>query len=423
VSSWRAALAVYKNPRLVAILFMGFASGLPLALTGATLQVWLTELGVSLTDVGLLALVGASYSLKFLWAPVLDRAPVPLLSAWLGQRRAWLVAIALPLAAAIAALGRSDPTSDPFHTALFAVLVAFLSASQDVVIDAYRIELLESDEQGAGAAATQWGYRVGMIASGAGALALAEAFGWPRSYLVMAALVSVVVVTALVSPEPSHPPRRRSFFRGAVVEPFLEFASRPQWLVLLVFIVLYRLGDALSGNMSNPFYVKLGFSKLEIASVAKVFGIAATMAGIAAGGALVYKLGVLRSLVTAGVIHALGNLAFVAQAWVGADVRALAVTIFVENFTGGLVSAAFVGYLSNLCHPAFTATQFALFTSLSAVGRTLFAAGAGWLADKLGWPLFFGFAALAALPGILLALWLSGSAALPSLPGSAASRT
>jgi PAT family beta-lactamase induction signal transducer AmpG len=408
MSGWRGALAVYRNPRQLAILAMGFASGLPLALTGATLQIWLTKSGVSLKDVGLFALVGSAYSLKFLWSPMLDRVSLPWLSARLGQRRSWLIAIGVLLAGAIAALGRTDPAVDPWRTAALAALVAFLSASQDIAIDAYRIELLHEDEQSAGAAVTQWGYRLGIIASGAGALSLAQHFGWSRSYLVMASLIGVGVVTALLSPEPAHPSvREGSLLRNAVVEPFSEFASRPRWLLILVFIVLYRLGDALSGGMASPFYVKLGFSNDEIASVVKIFGVIASMAGIAAGGAFAYRLGVARALVAAGLIHASGNLAFIFQAYAGHDVRVLGLTIFVENFTGGLVSAAFVGYLSTLCHPAFTATQFALFTSLTAVGRTLFASGAGWLAEQLGWPLFFAASAVAALPGIALAIALT----------------
>jgi PAT family beta-lactamase induction signal transducer AmpG len=408
MSGWRGALAVYRNPRQLAILAMGFASGLPLALTGQTLQIWLTESQVSLTDIGLFALVGFAYSVKFLWSPILDRVPLPWLGARLGQRRSWLIVIGGLLAAAIVGLGQTDPVAAPWHTALFAALVAFLSASQDIVIDAYRIELLTKEEQAAGAASTQNGYRIGIIASGAGALALASAFGWPRTYLVMASLIGVGVVAAFLSPEPAHPTVRGSFLRTAVVQPFSEFASRPRWLLILVFIVLYRLGDALAGGMANPFYVKIGFTKLEIASVAKVLGVFASMVGIAAGGAFAYRLGVARALVAAGLIHASGNLAFIFQAYAGHDVRVLGLTIFVENFTGGLVSAAFVGYLSTLCHPAFTATQFALFTSLTAVGRTLFASGAGWLAEQLGWPLFFAASAVAALPGIALAIALTG---------------
>ncbi|HXZ85505.1 MAG TPA: MFS transporter [Myxococcota bacterium] len=420
------ALEVYRNPRQAAILAMGFASGLPLALSGATLSVWLTEAQVSLAAVGAFALVGFSYSLKFLWSPVLDRVALPWLGARLGQRRSWLVALALALAGAIAALGCSDPRVDPWRTALLAALVAFLSASQDIVIDAYRIELLRKEEQAAGAATTQWGYRVGMIVSGAGALALAQRFGWPRSYLAMAALAGVGIATALLAPEPAHPSAREWSLAKAVVEPFREFASRRGWIWILVFVLLYRLGDALSGQMANPFYVRLGFTKDEIASVAKVFGLVASMVGIAAGGAFAYRLGVARALVAAGAIHAAGNLAFVLQALLGHDLRALAFTIFVENFTGGLVSAAFVGYLSTLCHPAFTATQYALLSSLSAVGRTLFASPSGWLADRLGWPLFFAAAALAALPGLALAVALSRAsarAAPPSPRASAASPT
>ncbi len=413
MSALLASLRVYRNPRLLAILGMGFASGLPLALTGQTLQAWLTESQVSLTEIGLFALVGFSYSLKFLWSPVIDRVPLPWLTARLGQRRSWLVAIELALAAAILALGASDPAEDRLRTALFAALVAFLSASQDIAIDAFRIELLRPEEQGAGAAATQWGYRFGMIASSAGALGLAQAFGWPRAYLVMAGLVGVGLLTVLVTHEPARASSWasetwRERLRSSVVEPFREFASRPRWGLLLVFVVLYRLGDALAGGLSNAFYIQLGFSKGEIASVAKVFGVIATMLGIAAGGALVLRQGVARSLVSAGIVHALSNFAFVVQAWVGHDVAVLALTIFVENFTGGLVSAAFVAYLSGLCHPAFTATQYALLSSLTATGRTLLASSAGWFAQLLGWPLFFAVTALAAVPGILLARSLGG---------------
>ena len=413
MSTWREALRVYRNPRLLAILAMGFASGLPLALTGQTLQVWLAESKVSLVDIGLFALVGVAYSAKFVWSPVLDRVPLPWLTARLGQRRSWLIVIELALAASIFALGGADPAVDAWRTALVAALVAFLSASQDIVIDAYRIELLETDEQGAGAAATQWGYRLAMITSSAGALFIAQGFGWPRAYLVMASLVGVGLVTVLLTPEPTRAVSRTpldfaGFVQKAVIEPFVDFASRPRWVTVLVFIVLYRLGDALAGGLSNAFYIQIGFTKGEIASVAKIFGVAATMVGIAAGGTLVFKAGIGRSLVVAGVIHALSNFAFVLQAWAGHDLRLLAATIFVENFTGGMVSAAFVAYLSALCSAEFTATQYALLSSLSATGRTVLASSAGWFAEQLGWPVFFAATAFAALPGIWLAISLAG---------------
>jgi PAT family beta-lactamase induction signal transducer AmpG len=396
---------------MLAILGMGFASGLPLALTGQTLQIWLTESDVSLTDIGLFALVGVSYSLKFVWSPVLDRVPLPWLSARFGQRRSWLVVIGVLLGLSIAGLGYTDPAVDPWRTALFAALVAFLSASQDIVIDAYRIELLDDDEQGAGAAATQWGYRFGMIASTVVALYAAQYFGWPHTYLAMAALVSVGILTVALTPEPTHAashsaPGLAGFLRGAVFEPFRDFATRPRWLTVLVFIVLFRFGDALAGGMASAFYVQLGFSKIEIANVVKLFGVGATLLGVAAGGLLDHRVGTSRALVGAGVLAALSNFVFIGLAYAGHDLRALTGAVFVENFTSGIVGAAFVAYLSRLCNAEFTATQYALLSSLAATGRTVLAASAGWFAEQLGWPLFFALTALAATPGIALAVYL-----------------
>jgi PAT family beta-lactamase induction signal transducer AmpG len=414
------SLRVYASPRMLAILAMGFASGLPLALTGATLQIWLAEAGVSLTSIGLFALVGVPYVWKFVWSPVLDRMPLPWLSARLGQRRSWLLAIELALAVALVALGLADPAIDPWRTAAVALAVAFLSASQDVVIDAYRIELLREEEQGAGAAATQWGYRFGMIASGAGALALASAFGWTTTYVVMASLLGVGLAAVALTPEPAHaraaePLAFTHFVRDAVIAPFLDFARRPHWIWILVFIVLYRFGDALAGGIASAFYVQIGFTKLEIAGVVKVFGVIATLVGIAAGGVVVFRLGTARALVGAGVLAALSNFVFVWLAYAGHDLSALTAAIFVENFTSGVVGAAFVAYLSALCNLEFTATQYALLSSLSATGRTVLASSAGWLAEQLGWPLFFALTALAAVPGLALALYLAGFSA-PSAP-------
>jgi PAT family beta-lactamase induction signal transducer AmpG len=416
---------------MLAILAMGFASGLPLALTGQTLQVWLAEAHVSLTDIGLFALVGVAYSLKFVWSPLLDRVPLPWLSARLGQRRAWLVAIGVALALAIAAMSATEPAADPWRVALFAAFVAFLSASQDIVIDAYRIELLAEDEQGAGAAATQWGYRFGMIASSVGALYAASAFGWPLAYLGMANLALVGVVTALFTHEPVRPSASATgssweMLRRAVVDPFREFATRPRWLTILVFIVLYRFGDALAGGMASAFYVQLGFSKLEIANVVKLFGVLATLLGVAAGGMLDHRVGTGRALVGAGVLAALSNFVFVGLAYAGHDLRALTGAVFTENFTSGIVSAAFVAYLSRLCNAEFTATQYALLSSLAATGRTLLAASGGWFAEQLGWPLFFALTALAAVPGLGLALYLAGinaPSAPPAPPAFSANRT
>jgi PAT family beta-lactamase induction signal transducer AmpG len=407
MSRWRGVLRVYGDRRMLAILLMGFASGLPLALTGSTLAIWLKESGISLTAIGLFAQVGLAYNLKFLWAPAMDRVALPWLTRRLGRRRSWALVIQTGLLLAIAALGASDPLAAPWRVAALALVVAFFSASQDIVIDAYRVELLDDDEQGAGAAATQVGYRFGMIASGAGALYAAAYFGWFWSYAAMAGLVLVGMATVLMTREPEAPPTPRGGWLGAtVVEPFADFAGRRFWLAILVFVVLYKFGDALAGVMSSPFYVAIGFTKIEIANVTKLLGVAASIAGVLLGGSVVYRLGVLRALLLCGVLQMLANLMYIVQFWAGHDVGMLAVTITVENVTGGMGSAAFVAYLSGLCSPAYTATQYALLSALAATARTVLASSGGWFADQLGWAPFFVLATVACLPGLALLLWL-----------------
>jgi MFS transporter, PAT family, beta-lactamase induction signal transducer AmpG len=404
---------------------MGFSSGLPLPLTFATLSFWLSEAGVSRSAIGLFTLAGFSYNYKFLWSPLIDRLPIPLLTRRLGRRRSWALTIQLLLAAAIFLLGQTDPATELSRTVFFAVLVAFLSASQDIVIDAYRIELLRPEEQGAGAAATQWGYRFGLLASGAGALSAAAFLSWASSYAVMAGLMLVGIVTVLLTPEPAPPqpfssgeeaddaPRLGAWFRGAIVDPFSDIIRRPGWVTILVFLVLYKFGEALAGSMANPFYNELGFSKLEVASIAKLAGFIATLAGVALGGMVVARLGLFRALLLGGVLQMLSNLMYVAQALAGHDRSMLALSIFAENFTNGMGSAAFVAFLSGLCHAAFTATQYALFSSLAAVPTRFLSAPAGWLVDQLGWISFFALATTLALPGLFLLFALRHSFAPP----------
>jgi PAT family beta-lactamase induction signal transducer AmpG len=414
--SWREAAAVYLDRRMALIFAMGFSSGLPLLLTLGTLGWWLREVGVELQTIGLFALVGLPYSFKFLWAPALDHAPFPLLTRRFGRRRGWALATQLGLVASIAGMGLSEPASAPVATAVWALAVAFFSASQDVVVDAYRIEILAPHEQGAGAAATQLGYRIGMLAAGAGAFALAELWSWPTVFLVMAALVGVGIGAVLLAPEPPAPPPDPAFRAGAaslaerlriaVLEPLRDFVGRRGWVAILLLALLYKFGDAVSGQMTSPFYFDLQFSKLEVASVTKVWSIAATMAGIAAGGALVAGVGTFRALLLGGVLQAATNLLFSALALLGHSVPMLAVAVGADSFTGGLASAAFVAYLSGLCHARFTATQYALLTSLMAGGRTVLSAGSGWLAEQLGWAAFFALTAALAIPGLLLLLWL-----------------
>ena len=435
-SRWRRVFDAYRQPRLLAVLFMGFSSGLPLPLTFGTLSFWLAQSGVSRTAIGLFALVGIPYSFKFVWSPLIDRLALPVLTRRLGRRRSWALVLQAGLAAAILALGFSDPAAGAGRMALIAVIDAFLSASQDIVIDAYRIELLAPEQQGAGAAATQWGYRFGMIAASAGALYAAAFGGWHFAYTVMAALMGVGMVTVWLTPEPEVPlsvlpaggsrmKRVLDWFSTAVIAPFGDFFGRGAWAPVLLFIVLYKFGDALAGVMANPLYVSLGFTAGEVAPISKVFGVFATLVGLALGGAAIARWGLYPSLLICGVLQSVSNLMYVALTMAGHDDVMLAVSIGIENVTGGLGSAAFVAYLSRLCSLEFTATQYALLSSLAAVGRTTLASSGGWLADHFGWIGFFVIATFAGLPGLLVLLWLMWRTQAPdgSAHGAVAAET
>jgi len=410
-NGWRASFAVYLDRRILTVLLLGFSSGLPLALTGATLAVWLTESGVDLKSIGLFALVGTPYIYKFAWAPLIDHVRLPVLTRLFGRRRGWMLATQGALVAALLGLGSASPATDTWTVAMLALVVAFCSASQDIVIDAYRVEILEKEQYGAGAAAVQFGYRIAMLTSGAGALFIAQfAESWFVTYACMAALVGVGMVTVLLNHEPRAPlqlpkaPGVAGWTRHAVVDPFVDMARRQGWMIVAVlsFVLLYKLGDAFAGVMANPFYIKMGFTKAEIASVSKLFGFGATIAGTFLGGVLVARYGIVKSLLACGVLQMLSNLMFAWQATVGHDLGALTLTITVENLSGGMGSAAFVAYMSGLCSLTYTGTQYALLSSLAAVGRTLVASSAGALAESVGWFDFFVVSTLVAIPGILL---------------------
>ena len=408
------SISIYWEKRLIFIFLMGFASGLPFLLSGATLSIWLTETGISLTAIGFFALAGTPYNLKYLWAPFIDRVPVPLLSRMLGQRRAWMLVIQAGLMVSIIGLGLSNPQSAPEMTAFWALAVAFFSASQDIVIDAYRIEVLDEDQQGAGAAMTQAGYRFGLLASGAGALYLASSINWSLVYGVMAGLVLIGFIAAVFAPIPGVDKRiaettrlGESWLRATVVAPLVEFFRRNNIqtaIVILVFILLYKFGDAFAGVMANPFYIRIGFSKVEIANISKIFGVFATLLGVFSGGLVVKRFGILRSLLYCGILQMLSNLMFAAQAAIGPHVGFLVLTIGLENLSGGMGSAAFVAYLSVLCNTAYSGTQYALFTSFMAFGRTWLSAMSGWVADQTDWVIFFVISTFVALPGLLMLL-------------------
>jgi MFS transporter, PAT family, beta-lactamase induction signal transducer AmpG len=422
------AAAVYLQPRVLVIFFLGFSSGLPLALSGSTLLFWMAEVGVDLKTIGLFAMVGTPYTIKFLWAPIVDAFDVPLLGRWLGRRRGWLMLTQLALIAAIALLGANDPVTAPAMIALGALMVAAASATQDIVIDAFRVESLPENEQAAGAASYVAAYRVAMLVSSAGALFLVSAFqsfgfsrqgGWTASYTVMGTLVIIGVLTTLFAAEPEkstrvdavqHQEPALKRLSHTIVGAFTDFFLRDGLriaLVVLAFVVLFKLTDALAGVMTGPFAVKLGFTRNEYATIIKGLGFVATLVGGFAGGYVARALPMSASLWIGGLLQAAANLAFSWQAVVGHDIAWLSFAITVENFTSAIGTVIFVAYLSALCrNPLHTATQYALLTAFAAIGRTYLSASAGFVAEATGWVWFFAICALSAIPGLLLLAWL-----------------
>src|SRR5690349_3060163 len=415
LTGWRRSLAAYTDRRVLQVLALGFSSGLPLLLTYSTLSAWLATAGVSRAKIGAFALAGTAYALKFLWSPLIDRLPPPLP---LGRRRGWGVAIQVALMAAALAMGACDPRRNLMLMAGLALLVAFLSASQDIVIDAWRIEILPLELQGPGAGMIQTGYRLGMLVSGAGALAIASRVGWFASYAIMAALLAVGMLVFLFGPEPEVSAERskdgrrhgwkavETWLSTAVVGPFADFMRRPFWPLILLVIVDYKLGEGMTGVMSTPLYIALGFTLNEIALVSKFFGFFSIVVGALLGGVVTVRFGLVRAAVICGILQAAGNLFFVLQAVEGHKVPYLALCVTVENITGGMAGTALVGYISSLCSPAFTATQYALLASVAVLGRTVVGSTGGWLSEAIGWVPFFWLTTIASLPALVLLLWI-----------------
>ncbi|MCK0207155.1 MFS transporter [Starkeya koreensis] len=417
-----ASLAVYLRPRVLIVILLGFSSGLPLALSGATLTIWMAEAKVNLATIGLFALVGVPYNFKFVWAPLVDALDVPLLGRWLGRRRGWLVFTQLLLAVAIVWLGFQDPVTGPWHVALGALLVAAASATQDIVVDAFRVESLETREQAAGMAGYVAAYRVGMLASGAGVVLLVawfEVLGVPRAdvwrwgYLAAALMVGVGLVASLLAKEPAGEPvvkHEENVLRRVgqtAVGAFGAFLTRNNAVAILLFVVLFKFCDAFAGALTGAFVIDIGFDKATYAGVVKGVGFAAALIGGFAGGVIARALPLATALWVAGILQMLSNLAFSWQAWMGVDVAALTATIVIENFTGAIGTVIFVAYISALCGDrAHTATQYALLTALAAVGRTFLASSAGFVAQETGWMAFFAVTSLAAIPGLALLGWL-----------------
>lgn len=416
------AWSVYTERRVLIILLLGFSSGLPLALTGSTLSIWMKTQGVDLKTIGLFALAGLPYVLKFLWAPLVDHARVPFLTRYLGRRRSWLVTTQLALAAAIVAMGQVDPVATPLLMAAAAVAVAFCSATQDIVIDAYRVESLGADSQAAAMANYVAAYRVAMLTSTAGAVGLVSLFedkgvdsahSWPLSYGAMAALMAVGLAASLFAHEPkgsekaleTEPTHFMARLRHAVIDPFVDFAMKPQWLAILSFVVLFKFGDAFAGHMVGPFALSIGFDKAVYAGISNGVGLPAALIGGFLGGFLTRATGVRTSLWIGGILQAVSNLVFCWLAFMGPQAWALGVAVATESLTGAIGTVVFVAWISSLCsRRAYTATQFALLSALSAVGRTVLSSSTGYVAEATGWVTFFFITTLLSIPGLVL-LW------------------
>ncbi|MEO5863532.1 MAG: MFS transporter [Nitrospiraceae bacterium] len=394
-------IQILANRRIAIMLPLGFASGLPLALTSGTLQAWLTVAGLDLKTIGIFTLVGLPYTVKFLWAPLMDRVVPP----WLGRRRGWMLVTQMSVALGLAAMAVTGPGQRPEILGALAFVVAFLSASLDIVFDAYRTDVLLHPERGFGAAVWVNGYRCALLLASAGALLLADHIGWSNTYLLLAAFMAAGVVTVLVSPEPSAPSATPASLAEAVGGPLKEFFTRPGVLGLLALIVFYKFGDAVAASLQTAFLIGgMGFSVSDVGYV-KGLGIGATLIGALAGGVAMVKLGMVRSLLLFGLLQAVSNLGFMWLAWMGKSYVALMVSILVENVTGGMGTVAFVALIMSLCDHRYTATQFALLSSLEALGRVFSGRPSAELVEMVGWAQFFFWSFVVALPGIWL-VWV-----------------
>jgi len=435
VHSWSEAITIYTRPRVIGMFFLGFVAGLPFPLVFATLSLWLRSVDIERTTIGFFAWIGITYSIKFFWAPVMDRLPLPGLTGIFGQRRGWMLLAQAGIITGLIGMSFTNPATHIVTMALFALLVAFSSATQDVAIDAYRIEAVEADWQGAMAATYQAGWRIGAaLVAGAAALYIAKYTNWTAAYLVMATAMLVGVATVLIIKEPrrtidratlsdeqhvidylsrsAHVPRAwrtvTAWFIGAVVAPFTDFFRRNarQALIILFFISVYRISDIVLGNMANPFYIDLGFEFDEIANIAKGFGLLMSLLGAFAGGVMVVRSGIMRTLLLGAILVVVTNLMFAQLAISGKSLTGLAIVISADNFSAGLAGSAFIAYLSSLTNRAYTATQYALFSSLMTLTPKLISGFSGMIVDSYGYVSFFVYASVMGIPAILLVLYL-----------------
>lgn len=433
IKSWRMAFSIYAQPRVLSMIFLGFSAGLPFLLVFSTLSAWLRDEGIDRSVIGFFSWVGVTYSIKVFWAPIVDRVPLPVLSRILGKRRSWMLLAQLGIMLGLIGMSMVDVHSQLKICALFAVWVAFCSATQDIVIDAYRIERANPEYQGAMAATYVLGYRIALLASGAGAFYIADYFSWHTAYIVLASAMSVGWLTTLLISEPRHEPVKSAIvieqelekslglaaksnsiqrvmagFFDAVLSPFVEFFRRngKYGLLILTLIAVYKMSDITLGVMANPFYLDLGFDKKDIADISKIFGFFMTIAGASLGGLLVLRFGVLRSLLLGSTMVVVTNLLFASLALTEPSKLLLAGVISADNLSGGLATAVFIAYLSGLTSTAYTATQYALFSSLMTLPAQFLGGFSGIIVDHFGYYVFFIYASAVGLPAIILVLLL-----------------
>ncbi len=397
--SFLTTIRSLSNRRIGVITLLGFSSGLPLALTGGTLQAWMSDQNIDLKTIGIFTLVGVPYTLKFLWSPFIDRFTLP----FLGHRRGWILFSQLALMAVIFALSLSSPANTPWLVAGLALLITFTSASQDIVVDAYRTDVLRSNERGLGAAVYVSGYRIAMLVSGGGALVLSDYLGWQMTYMLMACFMTVGLMATLWGPEPEVEVAPPKTIEEAFGGPFREFFSRKGAIALLALIVLYKLGDAFAGSLTIVFLKRgIGFSSTEVGVIYKGIGLAATLLGALYGGVMMSRIGLYKSLMVFGIFQAVTNLSFMILAYIGKSYIMMVIAVTFENLAGGMGTAAFVALLMALCDHRYTATQFALLSAFSALGRIYVGPPSGFLVEEVGWVVFFFITFLAAIPGLVL---------------------
>ena len=404
---------IFLDRKFFFLFWLAIISGMPFSVLFTALSTWMTEAGVALASIGLFAAAKTPYAFKYWWSPLVDNVRLPILHKLLGRRRSWMVFINLLLVSTIFMIGKTNPVEDIWGTFYLAFAFCVCAATFDIAWDAFRIESLPEDMQALGSAIAVSGYRVGMLVSGAGSMYLATYYGWENTFAILALLFSTGTLVALLMSEPDislgSDTRILSWkmIKKSVLEPFLEFFSRNDAILILSILVLYKTGEAFLGVMLNPFYIKLGFTKIEIASVVKVYGLAATFFGVYLGGFLMIKYSNLRTLLICGVGQMLSNLIFVWQNYMGADLTALTISITIENITGGMGTAALVGYMSNLCNKKYTGTHYAFLSAFAAFMTSTFASSSGKLAEMMGWDMFFIFTAVISLPALLLIRFLT----------------